>query len=161
MADCGSQWNHCYTQSPATVKSHLSWHMISCMHNSWHFSLMDNGEEISLFSQRTVKLECTFNTLKTLYKHLCSLTYEVCDTLYNLYLIGKDSWLFIGKEFPLTRYIYFFNKPIPTSNSLRIVAASFVTNSLSMWLMTILFIPLGPYADLVVSASSLHAPIFL
>lgn len=45
-------------------------------------------------------------------------------------------------------YAYFelvaFEAKCFTSNSLRMVAASFVTKSFSMWLMTILFMPLGP-----------------
>jgi len=37
------------------------------------------------------------------------------------------------------------------------VAASLVTNSLSKWLMIILFMPFGPKDDLTIFAMSLHA----
>ena len=47
------------------------------------------------------------------------------------------------------------------SSSLKIVAASFVTNNFSRWLITILFIPFGPHAVRVVWASSLQACMFL
>jgi hypothetical protein len=44
-----------------------------------------------------------------------------------------------------------------TSSSLMMVAASLVTKSFSKWLITILFIPFGPYAVATVSENSLQA----
>ena len=46
-----------------------------------------------------------------------------------------------------------------TSSSVTIVRASLVTKSLSKWLITILFIPLGPIEVRTITASCLHASI--